>query len=354
MIFSKIWERMLFFRALKFILFFLTAIYLVYVIIDLSAHSGRLFSSSSSLSTVFLYYLHHFMARLDLFLPLSLLLATISLLTSMNLHHEIVSLRMSGISLGKLSFPLFILALLLSISTYLNYEFAAPASLRYIEGFKEKHLHHHSKQTPSLKVALLKDGSKIVYQSFDAEKKELFDLFWIPSHSDLWHIKYLCLSSMEGRFADHLVRKKSDLLFEKKDSYEARYFPEISWPLDANEMLFTPKENRSLSSLLQQKTFLSKADEAATYTHLYYKLIIPLTSPLIVLGLIPFCVRFSKNLQIFFLTALSLFAFFVFITLMDACTILGENQVLRALFALFPMPFFLYFLFGWRFLKSNL
>ncbi len=352
MIFSKIWQRMLFFRALKFILFFLVSIYLIYVVIDLSAHSGRLFSSSGSLVSIFFYYLHHFMARLDLFLPLSLLLATISLLSAMNQHQEIVSLRMAGISLGRLSLPLFILALLLTFSTYLNYEFALPSSLRFIEDFKEKNLHRHSKETPSLKVALLTDGSKIVYQSYDFQKNELFDLFWIRSHSDIWHIKYLSLQSKEGRFADHLAREKSDLLFEKKESYDTHVFSEISWSFDHPEMLFTPKENLSITALLRQNIFLSKSDESATSSHLYYKLILPWLSPLVVLSLIPFCSRFSKNIQIFVVTTLALFAFFTFITLMDACVILGENQVVRPLFALALLPLFLFLLFGWRFMKT--
>ena len=108
MIFSKIWQRMLFFRALKFILFFLVSIYLIYVVIDLSAHSGRLFSSSGSLVSIFFYYLHHFMARLDLFLPLSLLLATISLLSAMKIlaadRHlvEAVRYRLGGMVLPEL------------------------------------------------------------------------------------------------------------------------------------------------------------------------------------------------------------------------------------------------------------
>jgi lipopolysaccharide export system permease protein len=352
MIFSKIWERMLLFRAIKFILFFLLCIYFVYVTIDLSAHSGRLFASPSSVYTVFLYYLHHFLAKADLFLPLSMLLATISLLCTMNLHHEIVSLRMAGVSHNKLTRPLFLLALFLSSLSYLNYEYLSPTSLQFIENFKENFL-HHSKKSLSVKTAPLIDGSKIVYQIYDAQKQELFDLFWIRSHGDIWYIKTLCLNCLEGRYVDHLVRNEKSGLFEKKESFINRSFPEISFASKQTQTLFLPKENLSISSLYNQKTYLSKSDRASTQSHLYYKLALPLLSPLIVLALSPFCTRFSRNLQIFFLTALSLFGFFTFITLMDGCVILGENQVVSPLFALWLPPLLLFVASSWHFLTTK-
>jgi lipopolysaccharide export system permease protein len=353
MILSKIWERMLFFRAFKFILFFLASIYLVYVVIDLSAHSGRLFSSSISFFTLLLYYLHHFLARLDLFLPLSLLLATISLLFSMNLHHEIVSLRMAGISLKKLSRPLFLIAFLFTSLSYLNYEYLFPKSMRFIETFKETNLHRHSKKKPTLQMAPLLDGSKIIYQYYDPKKREFFDLFWIRSHSDIWHIKTLSLDSKEGKFTDHLIRKNSLSPFEKKESFPSRIFTEISFALISNETFFLSKENLSISSLWNQKIFLSRSDKVATQSHLYYKFVMPWLSPLALLCLLPFCVKFSRNLQIFFLTAIALFVFFIFITLMDSCVILGENQALSPFFALCMPPLLGLFLFGWRFFSTK-
>ncbi len=353
MIFAKIWERMIFFRALRFILFFLVSIYFVYVIIDLSAHSGRLFSSATSIPSILLYYVHNLLAHFDLFLPLSMLLTTISLLTSMNLHREIVALRMGGISLKKLSRPLFLISFLLTICCYANYEYTSPFSLSFIENFKEKNLHHRGKESVDMQIASLVDGSKVIFHTFDPQKKELFDLFWIRSHSDLWHIKSLSLQTQEGKFADHLVRRKNDNKFEKKESYDRHIFSEIPLSSLTNGNFFIPKEELPLSSLLGQKIFLTKAERAATFSHLSYKLVLPLLSPLILLSLVPFCVGFNRNLRIFFVTALALFSFFTFITMMDSCVILGENQVVSPFFALTLPLLFFYLFFGWRFLTTN-
>ena len=57
MILSKIWEKKIFFNTLKLTLFFLSAIYIVFIIIDFSIHSAKIFSHSE---TTFLDILRYF------------------------------------------------------------------------------------------------------------------------------------------------------------------------------------------------------------------------------------------------------------------------------------------------------
>ncbi|MBM3198625.1 MAG: hypothetical protein FJZ58_05155 [Chlamydiae bacterium] len=66
----------------------------------------------------------------------------------------------------------------------------------------------------------------------------------------------------------------------------------------------------------------------------------PLMPFLVLLGVIPYCVRYSRTLPLFLIYSLALFGFIVFSTGINALTILGENQVFSPYAALL-IPFVL-------------
>ena len=349
MIFSKLWQRHLLCETVKFILFFLSCIYLVYIIIDFSTHSTRLFSYSKiQFFKLFLYYLHHFILRLPLFLPLALLLATIKILCGLNIHNELVALKMGGISFKELTVPFFFIATMISLFSYMNYEFLSPYSFSYVEKFKEAHLRKTSKKKQQeLYVSLLKDGSKLVYQSYNPQNNELFDVFWIHSPDDIWYMKYLRLENdkTKGFLTDHFLIQNNMMV--KKQSYEEKDFPKIRIKTIKNRLSSSLFESHSLSLLFRnycKKNFSSPHEKACLLSHLNFKLAIPLLPYLILLALTPFCLRFSRNLKVFYIIVYSLFAFSFFYTLMEAAIILGENQVIYPFYAIWT-PFLLSFIF---------
>lgn len=349
---SKIWERYIFFQALKFLFFFLFCIYAIYVLIDFSTHSARLFTYSAfAYLDLFLYYLHHFVMRLYLFFPLALLFSILKVFGSMNLHNELVSLRMSGLSMPMLARPFFLLSLMITLLTYVNFEFFAPKSYQFTTYFKESHLRKPKENNrKSLHILPASNHSKIIYQKKLPEENILFDVFWIISKKEIWHIKKLSLEQPFpiGFYVDKLLYD-SNGRFIKEASYNQWTFSGMNIFSEKAQNTI-PYEHYSISSLtrtLYKKESSSKIEKAHLLTQLHYKLSMPLFSFLISLGLIPYILIFSRNFRFLILTLCALFGYVVFFTMMDATVILGENNVFSPVYCLWS-PILLSLLFALR------
>ncbi|HEY4254770.1 MAG TPA: LptF/LptG family permease, partial [Chlamydiales bacterium] len=222
---------------------------------------------------------------------------------------------------------------------YANAEWFAPNAFFATRSFKSKH-----KEKTNLHTLLLDDQSELVYQRFDPEKKELFDVFWVRSVNELWHMKTLSLTSWPplGHQVDHLVRKK---IFEKTESFEERILAELPLMSETPFKVFIPFENRPLSSLFKQRK------DPGIQSHLQAKLVMPLLPFLILFSIAPFAIPFSRNRRNFLLTALSLFSLITFTTFLESLLILGENQVLSPLGALWAPVAIVFLLALPRFVK---
>jgi len=399
----KLWQRYLSRQLLTTFCFLLICLFAVYILLDLSVNGVRFLGRGNAAPVqLLLYYLRSFSAHLELFIPLSFLLTTLKVLLDLNRHLELVALQTAGLSSKKLLFPFFALAALLSLVCYANSEWVAPYAMTATKTFRASYSKHKKKaRRESLQFLSLADGSELVYQEYDASSNALFDVFWIRSPSDIWHIKQLAISSSPpiGHAADHLVRTQepvaklhdseksmilsplarpsearpchadgglpsragesarpqkdskgrfcasksfatgSQTLLEKTESFEIKIFSELPLTPDIAPQVFVPFERRPLSTLLRDASYPS-ADAAGIQSHLHYKLALPQLPFLIVLGLAPFAMQFSRKKPVFLLLALSLFGFIACTTLLDSLLILGENRVLPPWLALwFPLLF---------------
>ncbi|KPK33179.1 MAG: hypothetical protein AMS24_02060 [Chlamydiae bacterium SM23_39] len=352
MIFLKIWKKYILKETLLFILFFLTAIYIVYFTLDISVHSTRIFSSNVKYFDVLIYYYHNFILQLNLFLPLSFILAIIKVVYKMNKKNELLTLQMGGISKYKFSIPFFFIAYLLSMISYYNLEYLSPNSYDKIEKFKNDYVRKEKRKKTSLSTILLKDNTKIIYQKYDYSKKQLLDVFYIKSSDDIWHIKYLNTEKpYMGYFADHFKRDNSGKL--KKIKSFKNYSFDLSKKVSSS---FLPIEKKAISQLFLQyinKKFISNKEKAVLLTNLNFKIASPLIYFLIVLSIFPFCIKFSRSNKSFLIFAISIFSFIFFYTLMDAMIILAENNI-GSPFWITWSPYILSFIiFSFKFFNKN-
>jgi lipopolysaccharide export system permease protein len=345
----KIWQRYLFFSTLKFMIFFFSTIFLLYSLLDFSLHSSYFSDLKNIGAFEFIkFYLHHFIIRLDLFLPLSFLLSIIKVLSDMNSHHELVALQMASLSFAKLNTPILLIGLFSTLLCYGNLEFFTPKALTFIQNFKTTHYAKETKNHQNdVHVALLHDGSKLVYQTIDQEKKTIFDVFWLRSSKEIIHAKFLHFDKEvpSGQFVDQFLFTSSG--FMKKTSYKKCSFDSMKIATFEEDELALAAENRSISNIynkLQEKVFVSQKEKASLFSSFHHKLSMPLFSLLIFFALPPFCFKFSRNFHIFLLTAISLFLFITFYVVLHAVVILAENQVCSAPLAIW-MPFLLTFFF---------
>ncbi|MCK4935100.1 MAG: LptF/LptG family permease, partial [Simkaniaceae bacterium] len=81
MIFSKIWQRYLFLSLLKVFFLILLGFFLLYTLMDYSLHMQEFTNASSaSFNKIIVYYGLQFIKRLELLLPLTLLISSIHIL----------------------------------------------------------------------------------------------------------------------------------------------------------------------------------------------------------------------------------------------------------------------------------
>lgn len=328
----KLWQRHILLRLIRTFFFFLASLLSIYVIIDLSAHGVRFFAKSN-MADILLYYLNTFSTQLDLFLSLTFLLSALKVLVDLNIYRELVALQMAGISKKKLLSPFFLWAFCLGVISYANSQWCIPHAGKYSNDFKASYKAKKKVKTPKLYSTPLEDQSELIYRAFDPIKEELIDVFWVRSPNDIWHMKTLQMSSLEGQFVHHLVRSENQLL-TKQQSLPCKHFSEISWDPNVALHHFIPYESRPLSTLLVQ-AYGRPADMRIVCSHLYYKLLTPLIPCLIVIAIGPVVLRYTRKLAVALFFAIGIFGLLSLKTILDGMLILGENQVLPSYVAIF-------------------
>jgi lipopolysaccharide export system permease protein len=284
------------------------------------------------------------------------MLSMIKTLSDMNVHNELVALKTSGVTSFQIFSPFLILSIIFCIVSYVNLEKFYPNALTFKDTFKENHLKLHKKneKTSLPNVIYLDDSSRLIYQKYNSEKKELFDVFLIKSSSDIWHIKYLNTNffPIKGKYVDRFIKK--DFKFIKENSFDEFTFDDIKFEIDDIKHIFQPHETKPISALFKHKFFKKipfNKEKAEISTQFYNKLFSPLVFFIIAISIFPSLLRFSRNISIFFIIFFSIFGFVLFYTLVDSASILSENSVLTPLICT-SFPFILSFvIFFRRFLK---
>lgn len=356
-----IWERYLFKELSKIFLLLIAAFYFFYVLVDYSLHTKNFHQESLSLGPLILYYLCQFSKQASLFIPVALMLAGIKVLTTMNIRGEIVALVSAGISRKRLVRPLLLFASSCSLFLYLNIQFIQPHLLEPLHLFEEQHIKGHlTENRPVVHSVTLQDNSLLLYQKFDPKEEAFLDVFWIDSFDKIFRIKKLFPFEKVpfGLAVDVLVRIPSGEI-DRKESLETLAFPQIRFdPKDLFSAIHPP-EWQSLSKLLSgmhwKQTGFYKGGmsdrEAIAASYFFHKLTAPLICLLVVLAPLSFCIRFGRHLHVFFIYAFSLFGVVAFFTLINACLILGESQVIPPFWAILVPPFFAFVVCGWKYAK---
>lgn len=322
----KLWQRHLLGRLLKTLCLILASLFCVYFLLDLSIHGARFFLGKARAIDLFLYYLRSFSQHLDLFIALSFLLTLLKVLTDLAHYSELIALHMAGLSTKKLAAPLFGTALFLAMLSLSNAQWLSPDALASIDSFRDRHAKRKKSELRAhAHTVTLDDGAELVYQSFDPEKKTLFDLFWLKSQDEIWHIKTLTMQG-EGCFVD-CFKRNANRQMELARSFDSVPIEGLFFTDEEALQKFVPFENRPLGTLLFQ-SFKKSADANAIRAHLHYKLALSLLPLLIVFSLSPHLLRFSRTKPMFLIASMSLFLLIAFFTLLGGMLILAENRVL--------------------------
>ena len=122
---------------------------------------AHLAGASSSISSLCFYYLSHISKHMTILLPLSLLVASIKVLTQRNERRELLALLSAGLSKKKISAPFLLVGCLTSLLLFVNFELWMPRAIGFIEAFDMKQYTKKQEDLERLYVIPLKCGSKI-------------------------------------------------------------------------------------------------------------------------------------------------------------------------------------------------
>ena len=296
-------------------------------------------------------YLFHFSKRLPILFPLTLMLASIRLLSQTSQNNEMIALLTGGLPRAKLLRPLFVVALCITGISYVNTEFFQPKALAYLEPSDSKKTLLSSQA--SVHGLPTTNSGPIVYQQYFSEKKELFDVWWLKTPNELIRMKrlYPFEETPKGELVDFLERNIEGTL-EKTTSKETFLFPDLIVDTDTLEIDAQPAETLALSTLFVYGNKGTPDQKAMLWSWFWYKLLIPLICLLATLAPAPYCMRFERNLKIFLIYALGLFLLLSLFTILDAALIIAEHQILPSYIAIAtPILIFALF-FAWKWKKS--
>ncbi len=98
----------------------LLGILIVYLCVEFLQKADRLIKSHASLTQVFRYFLFSIPSMITISLPMATLIAALLALGNLSRHNEIIAMRASGVSLGKIITPLLAGGLAISAFGFIN------------------------------------------------------------------------------------------------------------------------------------------------------------------------------------------------------------------------------------------
>jgi lipopolysaccharide export system permease protein len=345
MIQYKLWQKILFIEAIKVGLFFLTGFTFLYILIDYSIHAKSFATAQFEIQDICIYYLCQFSQRAAILVPFAILLAVIKVLSSINTKREMLILFSSGISSKKLIKPFILLSFISMSILYVNAEIFIPYAENHLRKIEESYFASKSLDISSryLSAINMEDGSTFIYQFFDQEKQAFFDTYWIKNESkEILRIKYLYpFNPPKAEYVDIITKDVQGKYF-KKESLNEIVLPNLALDKEVIEESKFKSDYASISMLINKYFKTKDKDQKLEISsHLTYKLLMPFLALFVCLIPAPFCLKYSRNIPIFMIFALSIFVFISFITLIDAALIIAQNHVFSpfwSLFILFCMP----------------
>lgn len=358
--FRTIWGRHFLFQTMKIFFFFLTCFYGIYVLIDFTSHATHFHHGHQAIywKEVALYYISDFARRMEVFIPFALLISTVKVLCSLNIHNELVALMASGIPLKTLLRPFLLIALLCVALLYVNTEWLVPRAMNALKHIEEAHqrVKRQAMKLPNVQHLILEDDSTLLFQHYDSLSQRFFNTYWIRSIDDVWHMETLdpYTEIPTGYGVDWFQRNSADQLV-RKETHSFLPMPSLRFNKQRLMETLTPAEELPLGALWEKhpSTLSAKSEkEAQIMTALYYKMTLPWLCLLAVIAPAPFCVAFTRQLPVFFIYACGIFGLVAFYLLIDSAMLLGKRQLLAPWLAV-GFPFMLFFgLFSYRYWKK--
>lgn len=324
-------QRHLFLRIAKQFFLFVLLIFFTFVLIDFCTRVSDFTDSSLGTSFAFKYYGCEFAKRAHFFIPICFALTAILQFLHLTRSKEIIALLSSGMNFKKILAPFWLLAFLLSTVLFVNRELVLPKSSYFLETYKNDHVRAAKKAknaSEEIFTLILKDDSKLIYQSYDPQKQRYFDLFWIVNPQRILRIKYLDKfeNGYQAHFIDELTRNQLGT-FQKKHSFKELKLSK-EWLKGAHLDKVLPIQTKHLTDLTKgilDKEFTYSKDEI--FTELLLVLIMSLSPLWLLLMQAPMSRNFTRNVPVLFYVSTQILFFFCCATVLDGLGVITQRSI---------------------------
>jgi lipopolysaccharide export system permease protein len=329
-------------ELIKTIFFCLAAFYLLYVLIDYSSRISSYQAIRFQWWMLFEYYGLIFIRRLEVLFPFALLIATASTLQTVWQLHGWIPLLQGGRSLKKLLTPFYVVGVISTLFLWYNEQSLIPLAMKRLNHIESLYFHKGEgiSELNTRSSIRLKEGGALFFDSFDAQKQALVDVWYLPRWNEIWHIEKLDISKERpvGEKVDaftvgtHLIQEQD---FREKVTFDKMH---VTWEhlLEAS----VDPLNLSISDLIGQQfdEVVSPQEKNEGFATLLKKLLFPTLACLAVLGIIPYFVTFERDPPFFLFYLAAILAYLGFYLLISSLYLISAAHVFSPLLALL-IPF---------------
>ena len=327
---------------LKFFSLSLSSLVLIYVIVLFFQKLNLFIKYQAPHLLIFKYLLYKIPeVTFQWSLPYSVLLGVLLTLSTLSRHSEITAFKAGGISLYRMTLPLFFIALIMSLFSFLGNEYLVPFTnqeIRYLLDVQVR------KEQPSsffknYRIWYRSDRRIFNIQLLDPEKKILKGFTMYQLNDNFKCVQRI--DAQEARFVNGEWRFYQGALrdFDEEGSIRVTPFKEMEFPLgekwepfqkirrDSDEMSYTELRNYI------QKIQSSGYDATRYLVDLYAKLSTPLLNLIMVLIGVPFALKTSRSGGVALSIGISVFIAFVYGMVYYIFLSFGKSGVLPPLVA---------------------
>lgn len=263
---------------------------ILFILLDLLGHLGSLVDNHATASMILRYYLYKGAWIIDTVLPISMLMATLFTVGTMARYLELTALFSSGWSLMKVTRPLVILAVIVSVGSFAWREFVLPeANLRLYRVWEVEIHKNPDRIKPTQNIALTGPDGRLYYaRKYDPNTGILTGLKVVTTDGAQvveridadraeWDGKYWTL--IDG------VRRRFDGLKEQTDHFERLTASDLQVPPKSFYRDRVRQEDMNIRQLQEHVALLRETggDPTTGLVDIQYNLAFPFINLIVVL-----------------------------------------------------------------------
>jgi lipopolysaccharide export system permease protein len=319
----------------------LIGILIVYLCVEFLQKADKLIKFHASFSQVSRFFLYNIPSMISMSLPMATLIAGLIALGNLSRHNEIIAMRASGVSLGRIIAPLLAGGLAISAFGFINNEFIMPVYssradyIRNVEIEKKQQTVMFQQQKLWLRGP---DDSIANIELVSPSRTEMIGLNIYKLNRDFSVRERIKAGSLVWENGAWRLRNSRTYIQEgdaiRSHSSDGEVFNIVDSPndlgmivKDANEMSFS--EMRDYVKRLKTSGYNATQYEVDLYT----KIAFPVSSLLMVLISIPFSIHKVRSGGAGKGFAFAVLIAFIYWTLMSVGTSLGKSGTIPPYFA---------------------